>query len=259
MPPLFDPHVFETIGPGSQTVNDLLTHVLQDLMLVPGGGALPDPDDMQVALDRLNDWIDALALEGLTIPTITRATWTLTAGTASYTVGAGQVVNISKPVNPQAISNIGYYDSSLSTITEILFGAVLTEEQYQSVPQKALQQNTPTAFYYDPTFGTTGTLKPIPIPNISTLVGVIYAPSLLTEVTLASVIALPRGYRRFFRTNLAVEVASAFEVTPPAAIVKAAAESSMRVKASNLRMVDLGMDSRLPGLRGRGYNILTDT
>jgi hypothetical protein len=73
------------------------------------------------------------------------------------------------------------------------------------------------------------------------------------------VIALPRGYRRFFRTNLAVEVASAFEVTPPAAIVKAAAESSMRVKASNLRMVDLGMDSRLPGLRGRGYNILTDT
>lgn len=231
---------------------------MQDLNLVPGGGDVPDPNDVQVCLDRLNDWIDGLALEGLTLPSIARVTWPLVAGTSSYTVGAGSTVNISKPVNPQSIQNIGYYESSLVPATEILFGATLTENDYQNIPQKSYQATAPTGFYYSPTTGLTGTLSPWPIPNISTLVGVIYAPTLLVEVTLNDTITLPRGYRRFFRSNLTEEIAAAFSVQVPPTIARAARSSRMRVKAVNVRMVDAQFDPMVPGVRGRPYSIWAD-
>lgn len=241
------------------TYRDLIEDCLQDLLIV-GAGNTADADDAQLGLDRLNDWIDALALDGLTIPAIVRAVWTLVSGTASYAVGTGSTVSVTKPVSPQAIVNIGYLDTSLATPLEILFGRVLTDQEYAQTPQKTLQTSYPTGFWYDPTFGVTGTLKPLPIPNISTLQGVIYAPSLLAEVLLSDTVLLPRGYRRFFRSNLTVEVAAAFEKPVPSSIAKIAAESMLRVKTANVRMVDMGFALGVPGLAASGwYDINSDT
>ena len=235
----------------------LITRALQDLQVTDGTTA--DPNDVALALDRLNDWIDALALEGLTIPSISRVTWTIGSGTTSYTVGSGSTVNVSKPVSPQAISNLGYADTSLTTPQEILFGRVLTEAEYQGIPQKTYQATYPTSFYYDPTTGTTGTLKPFPIPTSATLTGVIYTPSLLSEVALGDTVSLPRGYRRYFRSNLTVELAAAFDKPVPAVIAKIATDSAIRVKAANVRPTDLQLDAAVPGLAASGiYNILTD-
>jgi hypothetical protein len=232
---------------------------LQDLQVLAGGDTA-SADDAQVGLDRLNDWIDALALEGLTIPAIVRQTWTLGNGTASYVVGTGSTVNVDRPVNPQAIENIGYLDTTLSPTTEILFGRVLTNAEYELIPQKSLTATAPTDWYYDPTTGTTGTLKPFPIPNVSTLQGVIYAPGTLSEVALADTVSLPRGYRRFFRSNLTVELAAAFEKPVPSAIQKIADDSKARIKTSNVRMVDLGFDLGVPTIAPFGaYSILTDS
>lgn len=240
------------------TYADIIQASLQDLLIL-GAGETMSPDDAKYGLDRLNDWIDALALEGLTIPTLIRATWTLVSGTASYTVGTGSTINVAKPVNPRAIENIGYYDNSVTPLTEILFGRVLTNQEYEAVPQKAIQQTYPTSFWYDPTFGTTGTLYPLPIPNVSTLKGVLYAPGSLTEVLLSDTVTLPKGYRRFFRSNLTLEIAAAFEKTPPASVVRAASESMMRVKAANVRASDMGFGLGVPGLTPYGgYDINVD-
>jgi hypothetical protein len=58
------------------TYRDLIERALQDIQVIAGGDTA-SADDAQLGLDRLNDWIDALALEGLTIPAIVRQTWTL--------------------------------------------------------------------------------------------------------------------------------------------------------------------------------------
>lgn len=239
------------------TFRDLIERACQDLQIIAGGDTL-SADDAQLGLDRLNDWIDALALEGLTIPAIVRQTWVLGNGTASYTVGTGSTVNIAKPPNPQSIANIGYYDSTQTTPTEILFGQCLTEDAYQNFLQKTMQASIPTGFYYDPGTGLTGTLYPLPIPNVSTLRGVIYAPGALAEVALADTVSLPRGYRRYFRSNLTVEIAAAFEKPVPPAIQQIAEDSKRRVKASNLRLVDMSFDVGIPGVGGI-YNILSDS
>lgn len=236
------------------TYRDLIERALQDIQVIAGGDTA-SADDAQLGLDRLNDWIDSLALEGLTIPALVRQTWTLVSGTASYAVGSASTVAIDRPTGPQAISNIGYIDTTITPNLEILFDRCLTDAEYQAIPQKTFQAANPTGWYYDPTTGTTGTLKPFPIPNVSTLLGVIYAPGTLGEVLLSDTVSLPRGYRRFFRSNLTVELASAFEKPVPPAIQMIAEESKARVKAANVRMSDLGFDAGLPGLSGGPWNV----
>jgi hypothetical protein len=239
------------------TYRDLIQASLQDLQII-GAGDLMSADDAQLGLDRLNDWIDALALEGLTMPSIVRATWPLAPGTASYAVGVGAVVNVPTPVSPQDIADIGYYDATLPTPVEILFGGVLTTAAYVALAQKTLTQTQPTAFWYDPTVTPTGTLWVFPIPTAATLRGVIYAPGTLAEVLQTDVVALPAGYRRCLRSNLTVELAAAFEKPVPPSILRIASDSLMRIKAANLRMTDLGMGAAVPSVVLRGYDIRTD-
>lgn len=233
------------------TVRELLTGALQDLSLVPGGGGVPDPSDIDLALSRLNDFIDYLANESLTIYTLSRATWTLVSGTASYTIGSGATINIERPNGPSSIQNIGYIDTSLTTPFEVQLGPVLTEDQYAAIPFKTLQAPLPNAFYYNPTVDASGygSIKPFPIPNVSTLQGVVYAPAPVSEFTsLNQTILLPRGFRRFFRAQTVVEIAGAFERADAKALklaMKIADESRGGIKRANERLSDITFDVAL--------------
>ena len=73
------------------TIGDAITAALQDLGVL-AAGEVPSADDSTVALARVNDWIDALATEGLTMYGRTRTTWALTAGVSTYSVGDGATV-----------------------------------------------------------------------------------------------------------------------------------------------------------------------
>lgn len=247
--------------PGVMTVQDLLTRVLIDLKVYQSGEVLT-ADDADLALRTLNDWIDDLGSDSGGIFTVTRQTWTLTSA-ASYTVGLGATVNITRPVNPQVIANIGYQDTSVTPVQERLFGGVLTQDQYDAIPQKTLTGVYPAMWFYNPTFGTTGfgTLSPWPVPTSSTLQGVIYAPTPVAEFTaISQAISVPPGYRRFFRTNLAKELAGAFDAPVTPELREAAATSAANVKRANERLMDLstGVAGSLFG-GGGWYDIASDT
>lgn len=223
------------------TVLDLITRALMDLKVYQPGETVSN-DDAASGLVTLNDWIDALATEGLTIFTVTRTTWAIVSGTSSYTIGAGGVINVARPMNPQAIENIGYQDTSLTPVQEVQLGPVLTEDQYAAVPVKTLQAVYPAAFYYNPTFGSSGLglLRPLPIPTSSTLQGVIYTPTPVSEfAALTDTVSLPPGYRRFFRTNLAKELGPEFDAQLSPDLQQAAVDSKANIKRTNIRLVDL--------------------
>lgn len=239
------------------TVRDQINGAAFDLGLLQSGEVLSS-DDMAFAFVRFNDWIDFLKTQGLTAYSTTRTTWTLTAAT-SYAVGTGSAVNIDRPVSPNAIENCGFIDTTLTNSPETLLGDVLTEDQYAAVSMKTLTSPYPQRWYYNPTYPT-GTLKPWPVPSNSGLQGVIYTMVPVAEfATVDDTFALPPGYRRFFRTNLAIELAPAFDTQPSSALVQAATESRQGVKTTNVRMVDLtsaaaGVFSSRPG-----YDINTDS
>jgi hypothetical protein len=228
------------------TIGDEITATLQDLQIVAAGDA-PSAEDSALALSRVNDFIDGLANERLTLYTITRTTWTIVASTTSYTIGTGATVNVARPTGPEQIENIGYIDTSQDPDLEILFGRPLSELAYQRIPQKALTSTLPQAWYYNPTL-TTGTLIPWPVPTSTTLLGVMYAPAPISEFTsLSTTISLPPGYRKFLRAQLRKEIAPAFErpVTPQ--MERDAIQTMQAVKRANTRERDLILDPMVCG------------
>lgn len=238
------------------TLGDLAKAILYDLGVYQPGEEL-SADDGAIVLARSNDWIDGLATERLTMFTETRTTWALTTA-ASYTIGTGATVNTARPTGPEVIANIGYQDTSVSPTLETMLGPCLSEDAYAALPQKALTGVFPVFWYYNPTFGATGfgTLSPWPIPTSTTLQGVIYAPTPISEFTaLTTTVSLPPGYRRFFRTNLAVELAPAFAAAVTPQMQQAAMESKADIKRANYRLTDLSTDAALIFGRGVVYDI----
>lgn len=236
------------------TVLDLITRGLFDLKVYQSGESL-SPDDAELGRVTLNDWLDGLATENLSIYTVTRTTWTLSTAT-SYTIGAGATINVARPVSPQAITDIGYQDTSQSPTLEMLFhGGVLSQAEYDALPQKTLTGTYPQAWYYNPTYGSTGygTLTPWPAPTSTTLQGVIYSQTPVSEfAAVTDTVSLPPGYRRFLRTNVAVELASAFDVEPSQTLMLAARESKANIKRANMRMIDLGCGDAVALFGGPG-------
>lgn len=220
------------------TVAGAITAALQDLGLLESGET-PSAEDSALALSRLNEWIDGLANESLTVYSHLRTTWTIVSGTASYTIGASGTINIARPVGPESILNIGFIDTSSTPDREQLLGRPLTEDAYAAINFKALESPYPQGWYYNPGYPL-GTLTAWPVPTSSTLQGVIYTQVPVAQfAAITDPLALPPGYARFFRTNLALELSSAFQVPPPGALVQAAMESKASIKRANQRTSDL--------------------
>jgi len=223
------------------TVTDLITRGMGDLGLLQEG-EVPTPDQLTAGINAINDWIDGLAPDTLTIYAITRTLWTLTAAT-SYTVGTGGDVNIARPASPQAITNIGYVNNNFSPAVEVQLGPCLTDDAYAAIPIKTYTNPLPTAFYYSAT-NPLGTLRPWPVPSASLLQGVIYTRTAVTEFTsVTQTVSVPPGYRRYFRTNLALEIAPVFAAQPSPVLIKNAMDSAQAIKTANVRPMDMTSDA----------------
>lgn len=245
------------------TAGDLITSALKRIGAI-GATETPSDEDAASGLEALNLLIDQWQLEPLTIFTITRATWTITANDGSYTVGSGGDVNITRPPNPSVVT-IKFQDTSVSPVEEYSLGDPLTEAAYEAIPQKSITAPYPTRVYYNPTFGSTGlgTITLWPVPTATTLQGVIYAPAPIGEAaTLTTDLYLPTGYRRFYVTNLAVELGPIFNKNVSDDLRDQARDSKAAVKRANKRLRDLMVDPAALGAANHGgaaYDINSDT
>lgn len=243
-----------TLSSSTKTVADLLTGAMLDINVIQSGET-PAPEDLAIAFDHFNDWIDSVcANERLIIYSIVRTTWTIVSGTASYTVGIGGTVNIARPIY---LDRVRFVDTSVTPNIELPL-VKLTDEMYQTIPNKTQTSTYPFASYYNPTFPT-GTLSLFYIPTSSTLQGVIYAPTAVTRFGATSdIIALPPGYNRFLRTNMAVELSASMRENVPIdpTLLKAAQQSKDNLKTANLRPMDLAIDP-MWAWHGRSGNIYT--
>ena len=238
------------------TVADIIKAALQDLNAYQAGET-PSSEDLALGLDRLNGLLNQWAGERLLIYQITRTTFTIVSGTASYTVGSGATVNIPRPL---FIQHVYFQDTSFDPDLEMTLSP-LTDDAYALIPQKALTNTYPTCWYYNPTFTSAspyGTLTFWPVPTSSTIEGVIYAATQLSEYSATSdTFSLPPGYSRMVRTNLALELAAPFEKEPSVALVNMATESKTLVQRENTRLMDLWVDTATLGdsaARGRNWS-----
>lgn len=197
---------------------------------------------------RLNDMIDAWALENLTIYYMPRTTKALTSGTATYTIGTGGNINIVRPTRIEAAALI--IDTSADPETEVPID-VFTPQDWEGVRQKDLTSPYVQGIYYD--FGWTAGLARItvwPVPTIDITSLVLYTLQALTAFAdLVTNYTFPPGYAEALRYQLALRLAPEFGgLLAQADTEKLATKALAIVKRGNNRPVQATLDRRTPGL-----------
>jgi hypothetical protein len=234
------------------TARDLITATLRSIRVL-GVGDYLEAEDANDALDRLNDWIDGLALERLTMFYVTRTLVPLVAGKASYTIGIGGDINIARPTTIESAGLI--FDSAAPTPYENPV-SVATDQRWQGTRQKSLSSPYVSDIWYDHNYApnqpptppaTTptglGAIYVWPVPMVGNTVLVLYTPVALAEfATLDTDYLFPPGYRRFLRTNLAAEIASEYGKQLTADQVQSARLAKAAIKRGNVRPGELRCD-----------------
>lgn len=241
------------------SANDFGTRALQLLGVIDPTQS-PSPEDAQTAFDVLNDWIDGLGTQRLTIYYRARSTGTYTASASSITLGSGGTFNI---VRPLWIDAAAYEIPGTSPAVESPL-EVWNDQQYAAQSIKGLTSTLPTAIYVD--FNWTAGLARLyawPIPT-QAITLVLYTPTALTEFADQSTdYTFPPGYRRAITFNLANELAPWYpSITPDPRIKEIAVESMANIKRANTRIPLAVMDPVLLAMGGaarRAFNYRTGT
>jgi hypothetical protein len=213
-------------------------------------------EDGDLALEILNNWIDSLGTERQALYYVARTTKTLTANTATYTIGSGGAINIVRPV---WIDNAGLIINTADTYPVEIPIRVMTDDEWAQRAQKTLPSNLLLGIYYDHNWSAgLGLIYVWPIPNVGTTQLVLYTPTALSEFAdLSTNYTFPPGMRRTITYNLANELAPFYPMQQPdPRIGQIAAQSLMYVKRANLRLSSVYVDRAIQGAH-RGMATVT--
>lgn len=181
-------------------------------VIAPGND--PATEDATYALDRLNDLLDAWALERRYVYVMNHNSFTFSASQQSYTIGpASSTPNFTAP-RPVWIerANLVLTDSSPDTHIPL---EVINTNDYAALAVPALSSDIPSRLYYQPTV-TKGTLWPWPYPTVTSNQLELFTWNQLAQIASADVgtdYPLPPGYRKALILSLAEEMVLAFGKT----------------------------------------------
>ena len=151
----------------------------------------------------LNDLIQSLDNEGLTIYATTTDSFTLT-GAASYTFGTGGTFNSARPLTVEsAYMTISGNDYSPITI--------INQDQYNAIVDKTSTGSVPTCIFVSYEYPL-AKVYVYPVPSSGTL-NVVTTKPLTEPATSATSLSMPSGYERMLRLNLAVEMMAQYSAT----------------------------------------------
>ncbi len=232
------------------TVRTLITQSLKDLGAI-AVGETPTADEAQDAFEALKQMCSTWQTEALVTYAKNQQVFTFPiAGQRSYTIGpTGDLVS-TRPVRIDA----AYNRDSNNNDYELYVAKDFTD--YSQLITKAVSAQIQTIVYYDPTFPN-GTLYMWPTPSDLSYRLVLWTWTSVTEfATLDDVIALPPGYERALRSNLAVELSPRYGRDVMDALAKTANESKAQIKRTNMTIPTMRFELGI-GQRGSNFNYLT--
>ncbi len=198
----------------------------------------------------LNALIDEWRTHRLTIFTQSRNEYTLTANTASYTIGPTGTFNQHRPLWYDAITLVD--DDGQETPLHVFHPGEW------ELADKTLTATEPSAVAIRTNYSFT-TLTFYPIPTSACTIA-IYAPSphLTSIASLSTAVSAPPGYWNALRYNLALELCEEFGRQPSPLLVKRAADTLANIKRVNANRDVLKTDVPRESIGLDSYNIETD-
>lgn len=158
----------------------------------------PTADQNTDALDSLNDMISSWSADSLVVPYRTLENFTLTVGSATYTIGSAGNFNT---VRPLEIMEIYIRDSSNNDH----YLTPMTQAQYAAIVNK-LSDARPERYYYDPQYSL-GKIYFESEPTTAETIYIISEKSITELAALTTTVSLPDFYKEAFVYNLAVRLA----------------------------------------------------
>lgn len=137
--------------------DQVITSALRKLGVLPSGGT-PTTAQISDASDALNALVKAYQADGMPLWKIASQSFTVTSGTASYTVGPSQTIDCPKPLKILQ----AFYCPSGGFNTPL---NVYNRYDFNNLPSSS--SGIPVNFYYQP-LNTSGTIALWPTPNDST-------------------------------------------------------------------------------------------
>lgn len=228
------------------TVRELIEGSLR-LIQELGAGETATADDCADALTALTGLIDSWSIQGGNIYTETIESFSLTANDAEYTIGSGGDFNTTRPVKIRAVTH------KLSGATDTTDLEILSMEEYAYQPDKTTQ-GEPLRVYYNADYPL-GKLIFHPVPASAASITIYSEKPLSTYTSINDNLALPPGYERALRFNLAVELAPEYGKQASQTVVAMAVESRNAVENKNLQNDKNTMQADPDLLGPRGFNI----
>ncbi len=208
------------------TARDLLTRSLRQIRVI-GEDETPSAAMLNDALLDINDLIDTWSNERLFIYDVSPSgPYALTAGTPSYTLGSGGVINLARPLQ---------VETAFIRISSVDYGITWKPfDWYQGMQLKAVQAR--------PEYCWVETAYPLsvlwfwPTPDQAYSLYIANQQILSTLATLDTAFSVPQGYLRALRLAMSCELAPQYNVPINPAMEDQKRQAIAAIKRTNAQM-----------------------
>ena len=208
------------------TAGDQINGALR-LLGVLAEGETPSASMSQDALTALNQMIDSWNTERLSVYNTVDQVFTWPAGTYQKRLGpSGDFVGL----RPVQLDDSTYYRDPG---TNVSFGIkIINQQQYNGIAVKTVTSTYPQVMWINMEHPDIQmTIYPVPTRDLEW--HFVSVQELSQPTTLTTDIAMPPGYLRAFKYNLACEIAPEFGVEPSPQIMRIAMTSKRNLKRIN--------------------------
>jgi len=228
------------------TAQTVLEDALREIGCFPPDGAV-SAGELNEGLNRLNRVVSALSLEGLLINAVTRETFTLTAGQASYTWYTGGNFNSARPAQIlDASATIGTIDYPV---------ALIEGDDYEAIGNKTLRSDPASVLWFNPAYPQAVVyLWPVPASGYS--LNIQSLKPLTAFAALSTTVSLPDGYETVLILATAASWANTYGTALSLDQQRELRALKRRIKVANSRTPTLDIDLALVG--PRRYDIESD-
>lgn len=204
------------------------------------------------AFNVLSDLMDDYSNEGLLrLPPVIE-TFSFVSNQQIYQMGTGAPdFNTARPMRIDQV-NWGLTGPAPQTQNAI---QIITEQEWMDIKVKTVTSSIPLKVFIQDTYPYV-TLNFWPMPNLANQVVISSQKAFATFSSVNSTLALPPGYQKMIRYNLAIDLAPEYGITPAEAVIAMAVESKANIKRTNTKPYLMKCDSAIAA-RNSGFNWIT--
>lgn len=231
-------------------INDLIKGAMQEIGAIASGES-PTPDENKDVLRKLNAMLARWATKTLLIPASTSENFSLSAGTAQYTMGSGGTASSARAIR--------IVDAFIRDSASIDYPVkIISQSEYNEIADKAVRSR-PYKLFYDAVYAT-GYINFYPTPD-ATETAYIESLKALSEISMSGITGtfnLDREYEEAVQLNLAIRIAPMFGKSVSVELASFAEEALNDIMVLNSAMktrTSVRADVGIPGVAGDRYDI----